>query len=461
MTNKKGGKITKKLTKTQSTFKKGGKKIGQGANGSVFTVDSVDDVKELYETWNNSENSIIESVEFAIHYANALNQQPTFVPFKNGALKQLAFKMHSSKEEHEREINVIKTLTEFLITAGRNLYDTHQDRFVKHHTIIGIFNNKPVTHVTFRINQQHTISVVAMKRCDGDLTGGVQLNKNDIYKLLTRIVEFLYLIQGNNMYHWDIKPENILYTSNGDKKTFYLADFGGIQTQYSAKYATSDYTSPFFLEETCKKNSNSQTPLCEINLKGLLNTLSMSASNDDIYESILNMSKKANKICDSYCNTKINSVNRSVNKNEKNCLYALGITLIELHSSNKVSEDINCTNKFLELAEKMMICDETGINNYKSMKAHLRQIKQKLSIKSNTNQNVQNSFIDTTPNVPRKYNVNVKLTAKRNTLKDIMGIYNIKRTPQGDIEAYRVPNSTTGGKAKKHKNLQSRPSKKN
>lgn len=65
---------------------------------------------------------------------------------------------------------------------------------------------------------------------------------NEIRKVIRAVTTAVKALHDNNIVHLDIKPQNIMFNTQGDDVTYKLIDFGGAQKLYDKQYGDICYT---------------------------------------------------------------------------------------------------------------------------------------------------------------------------------------------------------------------------
>lgn len=198
------------------------------------------------------------------------------------------------------------------------------------------------------------------QKFDGDMIKFTKINLDNTIltwdKIAGSILKSLVCLHKNDLYHFDIKPANILFLSATSSYLFVLCDYGMVSTTNTTNYfkGTYQFQSIFSLmipgeyqdaclisitnADKCEKIANSYDYMS--NIKSIVNANNSNnscdkISKDPIIQKMFVNSKNTAKNC--------KNINNSIWKNifRKNDLYSLGVTMCVLEKNMKLNLDKN------------------------------------------------------------------------------------------------------------------------
>lgn len=344
----------------QDSQQYGGKLLGKGSFGSVWLLDSVEEVRSFIKAQRKHikfpiVKSIVQKTPGKDTDIFKQNTNNTEEIKPDNVLKSVVFKKFIKFDEMVEEINSInKVIKAFALYEDRNIFKEKLEKYTT--LIIDNSTYNVVKDVKLAINYEDNGKLYSMvenlvpyKKCDGDLEDFQFKNSDQVLKFLESVIEFLYIIKKDNLYHGDIKPPNILYKKQGENVDFYVSDYGSISSNpilFSPIYRHPDTLS---FDNLIYQRNLLQECIAKSNI---CNT------NQDIINTVYNI-YKVNRF-----GKRVNHGKVSINMKEAHDQFAIGITLLEVLARSNLSKDsktehimkilkalLNSTNKLNEIRD--------------------------------------------------------------------------------------------------------------
>jgi hypothetical protein len=364
-----------KKSPAKKTIKKnlrGGDKLAEGNFGAVWTITGMKDFEDLYlmkfpiQNENSSKDAATRSglqsgISTGVYRLNN-SEQEYGIDYNNKFLKDNVFKVFKSETFYDSEREILN-----------NVYNLHMNNNKESllDSIMTIDNQgKLIDTVTFLFGSWE-VKTIPYKRCDGNLMSIKNVDYTTLLRAIKAIVMFLKAIGPKN-YHFDIKPENILYTvtktSYGrgrsyNEYTFFVGDYGSVGEE---PIATSGlYVTPM-------GQPNYQEALMEVQqtCKTYLANMKESYAKTTLSSFVDNMS--FSEIAYHYDNdpepnfTEASETNWSFAKED---MYAIGVTLLFLLCNGFVNPDQlqeNVLEQITSIITKLLNLPE-GINTVQQL----------------------------------------------------------------------------------------------
>ncbi len=216
-------------------LKTGGKTLGQGTFGRVFSLPD-----ELFQCNNNNILLIYITKDLQIQ-----KESVSCATFFNKYYNIIACKEFSNSKDLADEFNGMYYMIKYCPDHIQNT------------TILG---EQERYLVEFQYeNKQYIVS----KLMHGDLTK-LDWTIDTITQMYAVIQPIISQLNSQNYYHNDIKPENILYTKESNKITYYVSDFGLVSNKVNG--GTPLFMMSYRLPERKKEVEQAWYEFCGLNI---------------------------------------------------------------------------------------------------------------------------------------------------------------------------------------------------